>query len=73
MVKKKIVGGEIKKNRKGGRGGEEGGKGGEGWDQREAWNYSCDLRANERPQKNCTRWRTTTLPQNHRRIWRLYD
>ena len=38
-------------------------------DQWEAWNWSCDLRANERPKKNCTRWCRHT----HTRTWRLFD
>ena len=37
----------------------EGGRGGQ-W---EAWNWSCDLRANGRPKKNCTRWHRTTDKQ----------
>ena len=39
--------------------------GGVGGDQWKAWNWSCDTRANERPQKKCTWWRT----QTHRQTW----
>ena len=36
------------------------GYGGGAEDQWEVWNWSCDLSANERLKKNCTRWRTLT-------------
>ena len=32
----------------------------------ERWNLSCDLRTNERPNKNCTRLHKTTDPHTHR-------
>ena len=38
-------------------------------DQWEAWNWSCFLRANERPRKNGTR----LCKQTHKQTWRLYD
>ena len=34
--------------------------------QWEAWNWSCDLRANERPKNNFTRWRKQTDRQTSR-------
>ena len=37
------------------------------------WIWSCDLRANERPKKNCTRWHILTNKQTDKRTWRLYD
>ena len=45
-----------------------------GWwvNQWEAWNWSCDLRANERPGEKMHLMAHTDT-QTDRRIWRLYD
>ena len=50
----------------GGEGGAEGGR----EDQWEAWNWSCDMRANERPWQKLHRMAQT---YTDRRTWRLYD